>query len=207
MKTLKSYINYIILGIIIILTIRIVTLTQAYNISEKKRIIAENNIKAYTDQYTKVEKNNRIFQMTISQLKVSKDSIFQELDATRKKLKIKDNKVKELQYISSTFTKVDTIKFKDTLFIDKTIKVDTLLEDNWYSLRLGVKYPSTITIVPTFKSIKNVVIHSKKETINPPKRFFLFRWFQRKHTVLNIDIIEKNPYIQKQTYRYIEVIQ
>ena len=60
---------------------------------------------------------------------------------------------------------------------------------------------------PTFKSEKYIVVSNKKETINPPKKFFLWRWFQKKHIVANIDVIEKSPYIDNKKYRYIEIIK
>ena len=95
----------------------------------------------------------------------------------------------------------------DTLFRDPSFALDTLFGDKWYSVRLGLEYPSMIAVEPYFKSEKHIVVSSKKETINPPHKFFLFRWFQRKHNVLNIDVIEKNPYIDEQTSRYIEIIK
>lgn len=174
---------------------------------EKKWKDATENVKTYSAINSDLENKNRAFKVTIDQLKYSNDSIFKELDATRKKLNIKDSKVENLQYVYSTFTKVDTICLKDTIFRDTTLNVDTLLQDPWYSIKLGLKYPSSIIVEPMFTSTKHIIVSSKKETVNPPKKFFLFRWFQKKHTVLNIDVIEKNPYVKEQTNRYIEIIK
>ena len=68
-------------------------------------------------------------------------------------------------------------------------------------------YPSEITISPTIRSEKNIIVSSRKETVNPPKKFFLFRWFQRKQTVLQVDVVEKTPYIKTDNNRYIEVLK
>lgn len=174
---------------------------------EKKWKDATENVKTYSEINSDLENKNRAFKVTIDQLKYSNDSIFKELDATRKKLNIKDSKVENLQYVYSTFTKVDTICLKDTIFRDTILNVDTLLQDPWYSIKLGLKYPSSIIVEPMFISTKHIIVSSKKETVNPPKKFFLFRWFQKKHTVLNIDVIEKNPYVKEQTNRYIEIIK
>ena len=51
------------------------------------------------------------------------------------------------------------------------------------------------------------MVNKKKETINPPKKFFLFRWFQRKHTILEVNMVEKNPYIENKNNRFIEIIK
>lgn len=174
---------------------------------EKKWKDATENVKTYSEINSDLENKNRAFKVTIDQLKYSNDSIFKELDATRKKLNIKDSKVENLLYVYSTFTKVDTICLKDTIFRDTILNVDTLLQDPWYSIKLGLKYPSSIIVEPMFTSTKHIIVSSKKETVNPPKKFFLFRWFQKKHTVLNIDVIEKNPYVKEQTNRYIEIIK
>jgi cell division protein FtsQ len=53
-----------------------------------------------------------------------------------------------------------------------------------------------VAVEPYFKSEKHIIVSSKKETVNPPKKFFLFRWFQKKQIVLHIDVIEKNPYVE-----------
>lgn len=176
--------------------------------ADKKWKEAVENAKAYSELFSNSENKNRAFKLTIDQLKNSNDSIFQELNEARKELKVKDSKLKSLQYISSSFSKVDTIALKgDTIFKDSHIDIDTLLSDDWYSVKLGLKYPSTVTVEPTFKSIKYIVVSAKKETVNPPKRFFLFRWFQKKQIRLNVDVVEKNPYVQNQDNRFVEIVR
>jgi hypothetical protein len=131
-----------------------------------------------------------------------------ELNNTRKELKIKDKNLKALQAVASKFSKKDTIYIPgDTIFKEPSFALDTLVGDKWYSVRLGLQYPSMIAIQPEFKSEKHIVVSSKKETVNPPKKFFLFRWFQKKHRVLHIDVVEKNPYVDGETSRYVEIIK
>lgn len=176
--------------------------------ADKKWKEAVENAKAYSELFSNSESKNRAFKLTIDQLKNSNDSIFQELNEARKELKVKDSKLKSLQYVSSSFSKADTIILKgDTIFKDSHIDIDTLLFDDWYSVKVGLKYPSTVTVEPTFKSIKYIVVSAKKETVNPPKRFFLFRWFQKKQIRLNVDVIEKNPYVQNKDNRFVEIVK
>ena len=176
--------------------------------ADKKWKEAVENAKAYSELFSNSENKNRAFKLTIDQLKNSNDSIFKELNEARKELKVKDSKLKSLQYVSSSFSKVDTITLKgDTIFKDSHIDIDTLLSDEWYSVKVGLNYPSTVTVEPTFKSIKYIVVSAKKETVNPPKRFFLFRWFQKKQIRLNVDVVEKNPYVQNQDNRFVEIVR
>lgn len=176
--------------------------------ADKKWKETVENAKAYSELFSNSENKNRAFKLTIDQLKNSNDSIFKELNKARKELKVKDSKLKSLQYVSSSFSKVDTITLKgDTIFKDSHIDIDTLLSDEWYSVKVGLKYPSTVSIEPKFISIKYIVVSAKKETVNPPKRFFLFRWFQKKQIRLNVDVVEKNPYVQNQDNRFVEIVR
>lgn len=208
MEKMKNYLYIYIALLVITSGIIIGVLLNQRSKTEKKWKEAVENAKAYSELFSNSENKNRAFKLTIDQLKNSNDSIFKELNKARKELKVKDSKLKSLQYVSSSFSKVDTITLKgDTIFKDSHIDIDTLLSDEWYSVKVGLKYPSTVTVEPTFKSIKYIVVSAKKETVNPPKRFFLFRWFQKKQIRLNVDVVEKNPYVQNQDNRFVEIVR
>lgn len=181
--------------------------TSRMKTAEKKWKAAEANVKAYDKLLGSANNQNAALALTIDQLNNCQDSILRELNETRKQLKIKNKDVKAVQYIESTFIKTDTIVLKDTLFKEPDLKVDTIIGDRWYNVKVGLKYPSTITVNPKFNSEKHVIVSTKKETVNPPKKFFLLRWFQKKHKVLTIDVVEKNPYIENQNSRYVEVLK
>lgn len=204
-------VKYIYLGInllMVVLFISIYALFSTKRSADKKWKEAVENAKAYSELFSNSENKNRAFKLTIDQLRNSNDSIFKELNKARKELKVKDSKLKSLQYVSSNFSKVDTITLKgDTIFKDSHVNIDTLLFDDWYSVKVGLKYPSTVSIEPKFISIKYIVVSAKKETVNPPKRFFLFRWFQKKQIRLNVDVVEKNPYVQNQDNRFVEIVR
>ena len=202
--------KYACIGSVVLMMIAIIALCftlKSKSKTENRWKEAVTNIKSYENMFSDSKDKSVAFQLTIAQLKHSNDSIFQELNDVRKELKIKDSKLKSLQYISSNFVKSDTIILKDTIFKDKGIDIDTLLSDEWYSVRVGLRYPSSVIVTPRFRSEKNVIVSTKRETVNPPKRFFLFRWFQKKHTVLHVNVVEKNPYIINQDNRYVEVVK
>lgn len=207
MEKIWKYIHIGTALLIPILTVALILTVKSRGKIEKRWKESTENVKSYSELFSNSENKNRGFKLTIDQLQYFNDSIIRELNETREALKVKDSKLKSLQYLSSTFIKYDTLIIKDTLFKDPQIQVDTVLSDEWYSIRIGLKYPSTITVNPRFKSIKHIVVSSRRETVNPPKKFFLFRWFQKKHTILNIDVIEKNPYMKEQNSRYIEIIK
>ena len=198
--------KYLIITIIILLAI-IGAMWQQVKYANQKWETAEANVKAYANLANTAQGKNAALQLTVDQLGYFKDSVLQELNNTRKELKIKDKNLKALQAVSSSFTKKDTITLRDTLFKDPSVAIDTIIGDKWYNVRLGLKYPSMVAVEPYFKSEKHIIVSSKKETVNPPKKFWLFRLFQKKHLVLHIDVVEKNPYVDNESSRYIEVIK
>ena len=198
--------KYLFMAIVVLGAALIATWYNAA-IYEEKYKVAEANVKAYSNELSGAKDKNTALRLTIDQLKYFSDSILVDLDNTRKELKIKDKNLKALQFISSGFTKRDTITLRDTLFKDPSIAIDTVIGDKWYNVRLGLKYPSMVAVKPYFKSEKHIIVSGKKETVNPPKKFFLFRWFQRKHIVLHIDVVEKNPYVENESSRYVEILK
>ena len=174
---------------------------------KKEVCTLRNNQKAFIAENLSLKDESRAFKFTIEQLNYYNDSILQKMNEVRKELKIKDDNLKQMQYLLSEATKKDTIVFRDTLFREPSLNIDTLIGDKWYNIRLGLKYPNLITTNPTFISEKYIIVNKKKETINPPKKFFLFRWFQRKHWVMEVHIKEKNPYIKETNNKFVEIIE
>lgn len=200
--------KYLVIIIIILLGIIGAGWQQVKHANEKWEV-AMANVKAYSEELSDTKAKNTALQLTVDQLGYFKDSTLQKLDSVRKELKIKDKNLKALQAVYSGFSRTDTIKIlqTDTLFKEPTLSIDTLLGDNWYNLQLGLRYPSTITVKPYFKSEKYIIVSTKKETVNPPMKFFLFRWFQKKHKVLHIDVNEKNPYVDNESSKYVEILK
>lgn len=199
--------KYIRIGIVILVSLLVVSIYTLYTNNKKlkeKISISVSNEKAFIAENSLLKNENRVFKFTVEQLNYYNDSILEKMNKVRKELKIKDKDLKQMQYLLSEATKKDTIVFRDTLFREPSLNIDTLIGDKWYNIRLGLKYPNLITTNPTFISEKYIIVNKKKETINPPKKFFLFRWFQRKHLVMEVNVVEKNPYIKESNNRFIE---
>ena len=169
--------------------------------------ISKSNEKAFIEENNKLKDRNLAFKFTIDQINYLNDSLITKMNEVRRELKIKDKDLKQMQYLLSTAQKTDTIVFRDTLFRDRNLQIDTLLGDSWYNIKLGLSYPNLITTTPTFKSEKYIVTSSRKETIKPPKKCAIARWFQKKHKVVEVIIHEKNPYITNKETRFIEIVE
>ena len=174
---------------------------------DSKWTVAEGNVKSYSSMISTYEKKNTALQLTVDQLGYFNDSVLNALNETRKELNIKDKNLKALQQLSSSFSKKDTVYLDSIIFKEPTFQMDTIIGDEWYRVELGLKYPSMVAVSPTFKSVKHIAVSTKKETVNPPKKCWLLRLFQKKHKVLTVDVIEKNPHCEDQGSRYIEIMK
>lgn len=204
--------NKFLIGVVITLLLLLGTTTyyyKQYQRSVEELKLSVNNNKAYSKELGNIKGENIQFQFTIEQLRYFNDSINDKLLVISKDLKIKDNKIRSLQYLLSTSSKLDTVNFHrvDTIFKDASINIDTIVGDQWYTLNLGLRFPNSIIVEPKFKSEKSIVSYDKKETVAPPHKFFLFRWFQKKHIVRTFIIHEGSPYVNDSTQRFIEIIK
>lgn len=152
-----------------------------------------------------LEGRNIEMQLSMDELKYSNDSlnkrIFEIVDSTDIKLR----KIKNVHYIVTKTVMHDTISIKDTIFA-RDFKLDTTIVYNPYTkLSLGLKFPSDINVGLAISSEKTLIFHTHRETVNPPKKFFLFRWFQKKHTVTEVEVVESNPLIQTEQSRFINI--
>lgn len=202
-----KYVRIIVSALLVSLAIGSYILYTKNQSLKEELSISVSNEKAFIAKNSSLKDKNRVFKFTVEQLNYYNDSILQKMNDVRKELKIKDNNLKQMQYLLSVSTKKDTILFTDTIFKDKGLVLDTIIGDKWYNIRLGLKYPNLIYTKPTFTSEKYIIVNKKKETINPPKKFFLFRWLQRKHWVMEVHIKEKNPYIKEINNKFVEIIE
>lgn len=203
---IKQYLN---IGIILLIVSLGVSTYILYNNTKElkqKLSISISNEKAFLERNSELQEESRVFQLTVQQLEFSKDSLLQKVNNLRKSLDIKDKNLKRLEYLLSEASKTDTLILRDTIFKDPNLDLDTLVKDEWYSLKLGLKFPSTIIVNPSFKISTGIFTSIKKETINPPKKFFLARWFQKKHKVLEVKVVEENPYVERKEQLFIEIL-
>ena len=180
--------------------------TENLRLNHEYKIAAE-NIKAYDAQLSGLEGNNRVLKLTVEQLNYFNDSIIKKMKVVQKELGIKDKRLQQLQYEVSHAQRTDTIILPDTLFVNPQLKLDTIVGDKWFKTNLHLEFPSTIALSPEIELERYTFINGKRETVNPPKKFFLFRWFQKKHTVVEVNVREMNPYVKDKTQRFIQIIE
>lgn len=197
--------KYLIISIIILVSI-ISFLGYTNKKLSNQYAIAYENIKAYDAELSGLTNDTKVYKLTIEQLNYFNDSITKKMNEVRKELGIKDSKIKQMQYKLSHIEKSDSLTLPDTIFVN-SFKLDTIMGDEWANNHIIMSYPNKIKITPRFKLESFLFVDAKRETIKPPKKFFLFRWFQKRHTVLNITVKENNPYAETDRQKFIEIIE
>jgi hypothetical protein len=170
--------------------------------------IYRNNEKALIYENDSLKNKAIVYQISLDQLSYFNDSISLKLQEAVKELGIQRKNVKQLQYILNK-TRTDTLVMvhRDTIF-NPNVSIDTTLTDgHWYSVALGLHYPSTVEVVPEFTNEFTIVTSSRRECVNSPKKFFLWRWFQRKHIVLETTVNDNNPYSNVTESRFINILE
>ena len=191
----------IMLGVIMTITImhkQIQSLTDQLSISVS-------NENAYAAENSDLNSKNRVFQFTIDQLQYSNDSLNRKIMSVVRENDIKDRDIRSLQYQLEHFSKTDTIVLRDTIFRDPTFRLDTCIMDEWNTSCISLAYPGQIGISNSYVNEKYIIVNSKREPIRPHKCGFV-NFFRKKHTVLEIDVIDKNPYVETERQRFIEII-
>ena len=207
MKQFKTYLR---IGYVVIILGMVLAIVYYLNETAKYKELYNReltNVKAYQSENNDLKNQSIAHIMTIDQLIASKDSSDIALKEALKKLNVKPKNVVSAGSVTSNIEKRDSIIFvHDTIFQSK-VNIDTIIGDKWYRAHIGLHYPSRLDLTVSMKSIKYIIVHNKKETINPPKKFWLWRLFQKKHTIQEIIVQEDNPYIETDNQHFINIIK
>ena len=173
----------------------------------------ETNWIALSNENNKNAKSSKAYELKISQMKYINDSLMNAMDSVRKSLNIKDKNTKGFGYVKSTILIHDTVLVNRIRDGDKTISIDTTINKKWYQIQLDYRgskcneCKDTLIVSPKVTSEKYVVISTQKEYVDTPKKFWIQRIFQKKDEVIDVKVIETNPYIYSNENRFVKVIK
>lgn len=190
---MRKWLTIIIVVIVSFLVLTVTSLVVQNNKLQESISDYDNNFKALSLEKDKMYKEAIAYKFNIEQLEYINDSIIEDLNATRKQLKIKDQEILQMQSIKTEISTKDSIYIKDTIFRDSFIRIDTTIKDAWHSLAITLKQDKLI-VKANYTSDLSVFAKSSREIIGTPKKCFIARWFQRKHDVVRVEVYDKNPY-------------
>lgn len=192
----------VVLGVII----AIIALSARIKYLNQELGLATTNIKAYASENSKLKNRNLVFELTLEQMEYYNDSLLQQMKKVARDNGIKDKQIRSLQYQLEHYNKVDTIIVRDTIFKDPKFHLDTCIMDKWNKTCLSLSYPGNIGIRNTYYNNKYIIVDSHKEPIKE-RKWFLPRWFTRKHIVAEITVVDENPYVSTPRQRFVEIIK
>lgn len=161
-----------------------------------------NNYKYYESQFNNTEKQNRVLQLTVNELKLSKDSLVQAVNKAKKELKVKDQNLKEAHVINTEMKDTTTVKI-----ITKEVDFTKELKLNSLTTITVSRKDSILTTILDLKNQQILIVEEKKEYRNKYKngfiRFLHFDW--KKDKVKKYSIINSNPLIKVTDTRVLEI--
>lgn len=195
-----------------IILISVITLFFAYtailrhNNNKLQNEIANNvnNIEAYQGLLQKSYTDNNVLKLDISTLRYSEDSLLQQIDSVRNKLKISEKTLKLAMASSSTInvSQKDTILLKDSCQFSKVFKPNQLTTIKIELVKDSLGYDLDI------KNTQYLLVDIHKDWKNKDKRFFkrLFSWDWKRVLYTEYAIRNTNPIIRVDDTRVIENI-
>jgi len=198
------------IGYIVILRVNLTNIKKNHAILSNNYKASQENAIVWKDKYNqehyKVIKHESTLRMFVS----SKDS----LDiAVRKAIAEGKIKIKDLQQAGIIITELQAeLKLKPkttTVYAENdSVRCDTLQDVPW--VRNIICFNSQQVLSSELSVSDSLIFYDgahKKETINPPRKFFLWRLFQKKHTLYYVEVVHTNPYMKTKKARLTKIIQ
>lgn len=161
-----------------------------------------NNYKYYESQFNNTEKQNRVLQLTVNELRLSKDSLVQAVNKAKKELKVKDQNLKEAHVINTEMKDTTTVKI-----ITKEVDFTKELKLNSLTTITVSRKDSILTTILDLKNQQILIVEEKKEYRNKYKnlwkRFWHFDW--KRDRVQKYQIKNTNDLINVTETRVIKV--
>ena len=166
---------------------------------------AYNNTKALIAESDSLRKTNIAYKLTLAEFETATDSISKKFKQVLADNKIKTKKIQSLQYQLEHISKTETLYVRDTIFKEPEFKLDTCISDKWSKTCLHMQYPNVVSVNSQFNNEKYIIFKHKREPIKY-KKCKIAQWFTRKHTVVEITVIDENPYVTTPKQRFVEII-
>lgn len=177
---------------------------QNHQLQKKNKEIDRitSNVRAYEQIATQNEQQNRVLQLTIEELNASKDSILQQVQEEKKKLKIKDKNLTGVNVINTqvkdsakVIIKHKLIDFKEELKLNPLTTIIVSRKDSILTARLDMKNQQIL------------FVEDKKEYLRPYRNGWVRFWHFdfKKIRTKKYQIVNSNPLIKVTGTRIIEV--
>ena len=162
--------------------------------------MVQNNYEYYMTKSSDTEDQNRVLQLTIDDYKETKDSLINEIKTTQKKLKVKEQELKDIQL------QKQEIKHDTTLII-KSNDFNLEIKPNPLTSIIINKKDSLLTHKLSIKNSQTLFVTNKRVYKNKYKNLFvrLINFDFKKKNEIRYQIHNSNDLIQITDSRMIEL--
>ena len=199
---IKKYFKLIAVIIIMILTAFCFYQGKKLKQANDRIDTIQNNYEYYMNKSAGMEEQNRVLQLTIEDFKETKDSLIQEIQATQKKLGIKEKKLNQLQ------TQKQEVRH-DTTVVVKSPNFTLEIKPNSLTSIIINKKDSILTHSLKIENVQTLFITQERVYRNKYKNWFsrLLHFDFKKKTQLDYHIDNSNKLIITKDTRLIEIIK
>lgn len=159
--------------------------------------------KAYSAAMSDASDGERVFRLRADELAAASDRQIAAMDSLRREIGVRDKMLRSMHRRVTEVVKTDTIVVPEIVM---GAAVDTVLDDGWVRTELSLS-DGRVGVSTMVRNETTIVVHGRRETVRPPRRFFLFRLFQRKHTVVTVTAVEGNPWCETREFRSVEMVE
>lgn len=197
---LAEHFKALTIGFICILSVSAFFMYRQLQKKDKEIARLSNNSEYYASLFDASNKENRTLQLTIADLNTSRDSIVQQLNETKKKLKVKDKNLVQAQVINTHIKDSAKVIVKDVNFTQE-------LKLNDLTTIIVSRKDSILKATLDLKNQQTLFVEEKKQYRNKYKtwisRFFHFDFKKDVHRKYTID--NSNKLIKVTDTRIIEI--
>lgn len=173
-------------------------LKQQLEIEINNRKASEYGVQKYRDDLNRSHASTLALYQSLSEVKSQNEELYELIKQTNANLR----RVEGAVSVESTNTTIIKREIQIPTMPDTTL---TLI-DEWSTVNIDLS-PSKVGIDLVVRDKLIGVFDTKKETVKPPKKFFLCRWFQKKHTVVKLEVMNTNPNVEIENVEFIKIVK
>lgn len=201
-STIRKYFNIIAVSFIVGLTAIFFIQNKKIKKLDKELAQVTNNYQFYQSLASSKDKQNRVLQLSINELNTSNDSLLQDLNKAKKKLKVKDKSLESAHVINTEMKDTTEVKI-----LTKEIDFTQQLKLNSLTTITVSRKDSILTTILDLKNQQVLFIEEKKEYRNQYKngwsRFWHFDY--KKDRIKRYQITNSNDLIKVTDTRVVEL--
>lgn len=161
------------------------------------------DVKAYSAALSDATGGERVLRLRVSELEASGDRQLRAMDSLRREVGVRDMRLRSMHRRVTVVSRADTVLVPDTVV---AARLDTVVDDGWVRTSVSLA-PGRVAVSSLVRNETTLIVSSRRETVRPPRRFPLFRLFQRRHTVVTVKAVEANPWCATREARSVEIVQ